>query len=124
MSLSISAIRTIVEYYPMMRREPRYQHALREDFVATSMDDLNAKMSRYRNRVLYVTLHGGGVGKMENNGDVDVFLTIVGVKRTIRSYEFSNILILRGLDLSNTRVSTIESDAFVGCRNLKTVILS
>ena len=121
MSLSISAIRTIAAYYPMMRREPRCQHALREDFVATSMDDLNAKMKRHLGRILHVTLHGGDVGRMDKNEHVDVFLTIIGVT-SIGYSTFYGCNSLEAVDLSNTQLTTIESWAFSDCKRLERVM--
>ena len=139
MSLSISAIRTIATYYPYMRRDPRCQHALTLYLNATSMDDLNAKISQYSGRILHVTLHGGDKGHMENNEHVDVFLTITGVTsigeqafwgfHNLKTVIFPKALIFIGKgafawckSLNNVTfpesLTTIEEQAFEECTNL------
>ena len=144
MSLSISAIQTIATYYPNMRGEPRCQHALTIYINATSMDDLNAHIRRYKRRILHVTLHGGDVGRMKKNEHVDVFLTITGVTsigksafnrcdeirhvtfpsslKDIGNYAFRYCRSLKTVDLSKTQVKAIPMYVFKWCSSLESLV--
>lgn len=119
MVLADSCIRSIADYYPITRTIKHFQRALSVFLDVASIEEFNERIHHYSGRVLHITVESTHIGEIDENENVDIFLTLKNAQEMVDT-AFQQNKSLRYVSIG-ANLKNIPWNAFEGCRRLRWV---